>query len=176
MTKKLLVVAVVVISAYFTGEKMIEVLQFLFATEKDKLLYLNRESLIKELVDEYNFSEDEIRQAIEWFSPIATEQEFLSINPDSFRGVSDWEEQHLPKDIIKQILTLEQTNKINLVEREILFDRLGELCLDWQIDLEEVQEILDGLIYHIQNYKQNNTIDFDLPASKLLWAGNNTVH
>lgn len=154
---------------------MIEVLQFLFATEKDKQLYSNQENLIKELVDDYNFSEEEIRQAIEWFSPIAGEQQFLLINPDAFRGVSDWEEQHLPKDIIKQILNLEQTNKINLVEREILFDRLGELCLDWQIDSEDAQEILDGLIYHIQNYKQN-TIEFDLPASKLMWAGNNTVH
>lgn len=154
---------------------MIEILQFLFATEKDQFLYRNQDSLVKELVNDYNFPEEDVALALAWFAPIADEQNNLVVNPDAIRSLSNWEEQHLPRSIVEQILEWEQTKAINIVEREILLDRIGELCLDWHLASDEAEELLDGLIYHIQTYKQN-TIKFDIPDGPYLWADNYTVH
>lgn len=154
---------------------MIEILQFLFATEKDQFLYRNQDSLVKELVNDYNFPEEDVALALAWFAPIAEEQSNLVVSPDAIRSLSNWEEQHLPRSIVEQILEWEQTKAINLVEREILFDRIGELCLDWHLATDEAEELLEGLIYHIQNYKQNS-IKFDIPEGPYLWVDNCTVH
>lgn len=154
---------------------MIEILQFLFATEKDQLLYLNQDTLVRELITEYHFSEQEVQQALAWFAPIAKESTMLEIHPDSIRSLSNWEEQYLPKEVVKQILELESSKLINKVEREILFDRIGELCLEWPLVSDEASEILDGLVSHLQNYRQG-LVKFDLPESSLYWASNCTIH
>ncbi|RTL02581.1 MAG: DUF494 family protein [Proteobacteria bacterium] len=154
---------------------MIEVLQFLFATEKDQLLYLNQDTLVRELVTEYNFSEQEVRQALAWFAPIADECTTLEINPDSIRSLSNWEEQYLPKEVVTHILELASSKSISNVEREILFDRIGELFLEWPLVNDEASEILDGLVSHLQNYRPG-LIKFDLPESPWYWAANCTIH
>lgn len=154
---------------------MIEILQLLFATDKDELLYSNQDSLIKELINEYNFDEGEVKQAIEWFEPILYEQRTLQLASSSIRGFSDWEEECLPKKIINQIFEWENTQAIDVVEREILFDRLGELCLDWKLPQDELQEILEGLIYHIQHYKQH-LLEFDIPKTPFYWSANSNIH
>lgn len=157
------------------GKKMIEILQFLFATDRDGLLYNNQDNLIKELINEYNFGEDDIKLALAWFEPIMSEKSNLQLASSSIRSFSNWEEECLPKKIINQIFEWENTHAIDVVEREILFDRLGELCLDWQLPHDELQEILEGLIYHIQNYKQH-TLEFDVPKSPFYWAASSYIH
>lgn len=154
---------------------MIEVLQFLFATDRDGLLYSNQDNLVKELINEYNFQEDEVKQALAWFEPIMQEKSSLQLASNSIRSFSDWEEECLPKKIINQIFEWENTQAIDVVEREILFDRIGELCLDWQLPYEEIEEILEGLIYHLQHYKQY-TLEFDLPKSPFYWALSSHIH
>lgn len=140
---------------------MIEVLQFLFATAKDQQIYFNREKLIHELVLEQNFSLEEILDALEWFAPIMLAAISLEISPSSVRSISQWEQRYLPRAIIEQILFWQCTQIISMPQREILFDRLSELSLDWQVDGEELEDILHGLTNHLQNYKhsRNNLAD-----------------
>lgn len=154
---------------------MIEVLQFLFATAKDQNLYFNQDGLIKELLTEYQFSQSEVQDALDWFAPILNCTQDLEINSESIRSISNWEAKYLPTAIIKQIMAWERNKTINFIQREILLDRLGELGLDWQIDAEEMQEILDGLIYHLQHYKYN-LVSTEISQSPYYWAHNFTVH
>ena len=136
---------------------MIEVLQFLFATARDQNLYFNQESLVKELLVEQKFTSREVQEAMDWFAPIVTSK-WLEINPQATRSLASWEEKRLPRVILKQILELEKDKKIDLTERELLLDRLGELGLDWDVDPEDMQIIFDGLIYHLKSYKGQATI------------------
>lgn len=152
---------------------MVEVLQFLFATDRDQFLYQNQEQLINELINDYDFSELEIKQALEWFAPIPKEHYSLVINPNSMRGISNWEVKHVPKAVISKILEWEHAKQISSVEREILLDRFGELCLEFQLAIDDAQEILEGLIYHIQNYLHE--INFNLPQSPYFWETTNTL-
>lgn len=153
---------------------MIEVLQFLFATEKDQLLYCNQDTLVNQLIHDYEFTEEEINLALEWFAPIMQERNLI-MSPTSIRQLSNWEEELFPTELVNKILELELSHEINVVEREVLFDRIGELYLDWAIDSEIAEEILNGLIYHMQNYKQNS-IKFILPEDSFVWNSGVTIH
>ncbi len=158
------------------GEQIvIEVLQFLFATAKDQNLYFNQESLVKELLNEQKFSPSEVQAAIDWFAPVLAGASGLDINPTAIRSITTWEEKHLPKTIIAKILEWENKKIINLTEREILLDRLSELGLDWQLELEDMQMILDGLVYHIQHYKYKLVAE-EFMQNPYYWAGNLSVH
>lgn len=152
---------------------MLELLQFLFATAKDQNLYCNPDGLVKELVHDYQFTHHEVEEALAWFAPILQGSQELDISPEAIRSLSQWEEKYLPPAIIKQIRCWERNKTINLSEREILLDRLGELSLDWQMDAEEMQEILNGLIYHLQHYKPKAAHN---PLSLFYWADNGSVH
>lgn len=154
---------------------MIEVLQFLFATAKDQNLYFNQESLIKELLNEQKFSPSEVHAAIEWFAPVLAGGAGLDIAPESVRSITSWEERHLPKPIITKILEWERKKVITLTEREILLDRLSELGLDWQMEAEDMQLILDGLVYHIQNYAYKQ-LATGFAKNQYYWPGNFTLH
>ncbi len=154
---------------------MIEVLQFLFATAKDQNLYSNQEGLIQELLNEYQFSRQEVQEAMAWFAPIINGNQELEINPLAIRSLSSWEEKYLPRHIVRQILVGERDKTINLREREILLDRLSELALDWPHALDNLQEILDGLIYHLQHYKYSQ-FGAPLRETPFYWASNFTLH
>ena len=153
---------------------MIEVLQFLFATAKDQNLYSNPTALIRELLNEQQFTPSEVEQAMEWFAPVLSETVGLDISPLAVRSISSWEKDSLPTAILSQILKWERNKTINMTEREILLDRLSELGLDWQVEDEEMQDILDGLIYHLQNYKQALFADKST-ATPYFWC-NHTLH
>ncbi len=161
---------------FFEVKDMIEVLQFLFATAKDQNLYSNREGLIKELLNEYQFSNQEVQEALACFAPIINCRDDLEINPQAIRSLSSWESKYLPSQIIRQILAWERDRTINLREREILLDRLSELALDWPHELENLQEILDGLIYHLQHYKYSHLGASLNESNTFYWASNFTLH
>ena len=154
---------------------MIEILQFLFATAKDQNLYFNQDGLIKELLSEHKFTLVEVSNAMEWFAPVINGGKGLEINPKAIRSISIWEEKHLPRQIIEQILEWERNKEISLIEREILLDRLGELGLDWQVELDDLQPIMEGLIYHLQHYKYN-LLGLKKVEGPYFWDSNFTVH
>lgn len=154
---------------------MIEILQFLFATAKDQNLYFNKESLIKELLNEHKFTLDEVTDAMAWFVPVVNGGKGLEINPLATRSISSWEEKYVPRAILEQILEWEQSHSISLIEREILLDRLAELGLDWQVEQDEMQPILEGLIYHLQHYKYN-LLGLEKIEGPYYWEANFTVH
>ena len=155
---------------------MIELLQFLFATEKDQNLYNNRERLIKELVFEHQFSPSEVSSALAWFSPVVDRDLELLINPLAIRSISDLEERVVPKIIIEQIFECEREQRINLADREILLDRLAELGLDWKVDSEDMQPILDGLIHQLNNYRKIDLVGLNIPSTPYYLANSLTVH
>lgn len=132
---------------------MIELLQFLFMTEKDEHLYLNKDGLVNELLTEHSFSHKEVHEMLEWFAPILDGNTFMEVNPETVREISSWEKQRLPLPVIQQILQRERNKLINSGEREVLFDRLATLGLNSSIADEEIQTIIDGLIFHLQHYK-----------------------
>ena len=132
---------------------MIELLQFLFVTEKDEHLYLNKDGLVNELLTEHSFSHKEVHEMLEWFAPILSGNAVTNVNPESVREISSWEKQRLPLAVIEQILQRERNKLISSGEREVLFDRLATLGLNSSIADEEVQTIVDGLIFHLQHYK-----------------------
>ncbi|AUR51127.1 DUF494 family protein [Aquella oligotrophica] len=132
---------------------MIELLQFLFMTEKDEHLYLNKDGLVNELLTEHSFSHKEVHEMLEWFAPILDGNSFMEVNPETVREISSWEKQRLPLTVIQQILQRESKKLISSGEREVLFDRLATLGLNSSIADEEVQTIIDGLIFHLQHYK-----------------------
>lgn len=154
---------------------MLDVLQFLFATAKDQNLYFNRENLITELIDEQEFLPDEVDAAMVWFNPIIASNHNFGINPESIRGITTWEFEHLPPSIITQIFRWQIAGDISLDEREILLDRLTELSLDFEVDEQEMQEILDGLLFHLQNYKHNTFKGASIQG--VYWCQHNsTIH
>jgi uncharacterized protein Smg (DUF494 family) len=132
---------------------MIELLQFLFVTEKDEHLYLNKDGLVNELLTEHSFSHKEVHEMLEWFAPILSGNALTNVNPESIREISSWEKQRLPLTVIEQILQRERNKLISSGEREVLFDRLATLGLNSSIADDEVQTIVDGLIFHLQHYK-----------------------
>ncbi len=132
---------------------MIELLQFLFVTEKDEHLYLNKDGLVNELLTEHSFSHKEVHEMLEWFAPILSGNALTNVNPESIREISSWEKQRLPLKVIEQILQRERNKLISSGEREVLFDRLATLGLNSSIADDEVQTIVDGLIFHLQHYK-----------------------
>ncbi|TXI92095.1 MAG: DUF494 family protein [Neisseriales bacterium] len=132
---------------------MIELLQFLFVTEKDEHLYLNKDGLVNELLTEHSFSHKEVHEMLEWFAPILSGNALTNVNPESVREISSWEKQRLPLTVIEQILQRERNKLISSGEREVLFDRLATLGLNSSIADDEVQTIVDGLIFHLQHYK-----------------------
>jgi uncharacterized protein Smg (DUF494 family) len=154
---------------------VIEILQLLFATAKDQNLYINKQHLIQELLTEYEFTPTEIQEAIEWFNPVINRVKGLEINPAAVRSLSRFEEKYLPASIINQIIEWEQNKTINLVEREILLDRLAELSGDWRVEADDLQPILEGLVYHLQHYKYN-LVSSEFALSGYYWANNFTVH
>jgi len=81
----------------------------------------------------------------------------------------------VPRAILEQILEWEQSHSISLIEREILLDRLAELGLDWQVEQDEMQPILEGLIYHLQHYKYN-LLGLEKIEGPYYWEANFTVH
>lgn len=157
------------------GLNVIELIQFLFATEKDQNLYLNQESLVEELLMEHRFDPSEVASVMAWFEPLINNSRFLDINPESIRSISPWEERYVPREIIEQIFEGERTHSISRNDREILLDRLAELALDWQVEPEDMQPILEGLIYHLQNYQPEQS-GLTIPASPYYFANNATVH
>lgn len=155
---------------------MIEILQFLFATAKDQNLYFNQETLIKELLVEHEFSPDEVNSVIDWFAPIINRSKFLDINPHAIRSISDYEEKYLPKIIIEQIREWESSKLITISDREILLDRLLELGVSWHLETDDMQEIMDGLIYHIQHYKHSIIPQEAQAKNPYFWVANCTIH
>lgn len=154
---------------------MIELLQFLFATEKDQYLYLNKNALVKELLHEHQFTFNEVNEMLEWFAPILNDKICSDVSADAVREITLWEKQRLPESIIEQIIQWEHEQLINSSEREILFDRLTMLNPGWMVSQEEVREILDGLIFHLQNYK-NRQVDTGMVAATYCHPNNFTVH
>ena len=132
---------------------MIELLQFLFVTEKYEHLYLNKDGLVNELLTEHSFSHKEVHEMLEWFAPILSGNALTNVNPESIREISSWEKQRLPLKVIEQILQRERNKLISSGEREVLFDRLATLGLNSSIADDEVQTIVDDLIFHLQHYK-----------------------
>jgi|GEM_PF-2538821 len=154
---------------------MIELLQFLFATEKDQNLYHNRDALVKELLNEHRFTFNEVKDMLEWFAPIVDGKVCHEINPHAIREITLWEKQRLPLSVIEQIMQWEQDQLINSGEREVLLDRLAFLELGMLVDSEDIKAILDGLIFHLQNYK-SQLIKHDGITSTYCQPNNYSVH
>mgnify|MGYP003396834048 CR=1 FL=1 len=155
---------------------MVEVLQWLFVTERDQLIYSNKKKLCKEMIEEYDFDESEVTQAMNWFEPIGFEYQNLLINTNATREFSDWEKRFVPQSVIDKVLHLESKKSISSLEREILFDRLGELCLDCEIEIEEMDVIFNGLLSHMKNYSGVMPFSIEQKTNVVYYWMNSTVH
>jgi hypothetical protein len=154
--------------------KMVEILQWLFVTERDQLIYSNKNKLFKEMVEEYEFDEEQVSEVLSWFEPITFEYQNLIVSHNLVRELSEWEKKFVPSSVIEKVLSLESDKTISSLEREILFDRLGELCLDYAVATDEMDVIFDGLLNHMKNYGGANPLD-NTQNNTYYWM-NNTVH
>ncbi len=171
------VVVAVVIKEFLNRsiENMVEILQWLFVTERDQMIYSSKQKLIKEMIEEYDFDEIEVIQAMSWFEPIRHEYLNLSVDKSIVREFSEWEKRVVPQQVIDKVLMLEFTKVITSQEREILFDRLGELCLDYAIETDDMDVIFNGLLSHMKNYGETVTFN-NAPTENTYYWLNNTVH
>lgn len=155
---------------------MVEILQWLFVTERDQMIYDSKQKLIKEMIEEYDFDELEITQAMSWLEPIRHEYQTLAIDKNIVREFSEWEKKFVPQHIMDKVLMLELTKVITSQEREILFDRLGELCLDYTLEFDDMQIIFNGLLNHMKNYGDSSHFDVKQEDKKIYYWLNSTVH
>ena len=154
---------------------MFEIIRYILETEQDIQLYYNPEKLVHELLNQH-FSAEDIVHAINWFCPLldaSTHQNYY-YKTNSIRGFDASENKYLSKSIINKILGQEKSGIIKPFERDVLIDRLI-LVAQEDTDENELEQLLDNLIYHVNRYKFG-LICNDTKTIPTAWNTNFTLH
>lgn len=155
---------------------MIELIQFIFATARDQHFYANRDGVVRELTQDYQFNLEEVARVLEWFEPIIQNRYSLHLDGKSLRQLTSWEERVIPRQIVEQIYAGVDDNSITLDEREILLDRLTELALSYPVEAHDLEPIFEGLLFHLRNY-YCDVAGLNIPESPFYFpATNSTLH